>query len=98
MTLYLPVILVYNVLRDFRRRIIEEMNYEKEASNSKRIARDISGREEIIVPRVYDELSSKRVLVMDYISGTKITDVRKLKEKNIDIQKLAYDLIYVSSG
>ncbi|MCI2412974.1 MAG: AarF/ABC1/UbiB kinase family protein [Cuniculiplasma sp.] len=83
---------INNVLRDFRKRIIEEMNYEKEASNSKRIARNISGREKIIVPRVYDELSSKQVLVMDYISGTKITDVRKLKEKNIDIQKLAYDL------
>ena len=83
---------INNVLRDFRKRIIDEMNYEKEASNSKRIAKNIAGRERIIVPRVYDEISSKQVLVMDYISGTKITDIKKLKEKNIDTVKLAYDL------
>ncbi len=83
---------ITNVLKDFRRRIIDEMNYEKEASNSRRIAKNSIGREKIIIPKVYNEISSKQVLVMDYISGTKITDIKTLKEKNIDTVKLAYDL------
>lgn len=81
-----------NILRDYRRRIIDEMNYRKEASNAQRIAKNIEGRERIIIPTVYEELTSSQVMVMDYIVGTKITDVKTLREKGIDLTKLAYDL------
>ncbi|MHB1441009.1 MAG: ABC1 kinase family protein [Cuniculiplasma sp.] len=83
---------ITNILRDFRKRIMDEMNYQKEASNSRRIAENIKGRERIVIPRVYDEISTSQVLVMDYIPGIKITDVKTLRQKNIDLVKLAYDL------
>ncbi len=81
-----------NILRDYRRRIIDEMDYRKEASNSRRIAKNIEGRERILIPKVYDELTSSQVMVMDYVVGTKITDVKTLKEKGINLSRLAYDL------
>ncbi len=81
-----------NILREYRKRIIQELDYLRESSNSKRIAKNIQGREKVIVPAIYDDLTTSQVMVMDYISGTKITDVKSLKEKGINVSKLAYDL------
>lgn len=83
---------ISNVLKDFRRRVFDELDYRKEASNARRIQKNIEGRERIKVPRIYDEISTSRVLVMEYAPGIKITDRKKLVEKNIDVSKLAYDL------
>jgi predicted unusual protein kinase regulating ubiquinone biosynthesis (AarF/ABC1/UbiB family) len=83
---------IQSILRDFRKRIIEEMNYKKEILNSKRIRENIKGREKILIPETYDEISTSQVLVMEYIIGTKITDIKTLKEKNIDLVKLAYEV------
>ncbi len=83
---------ISNVLKDFRRRVFDELDYTKEASNARRIQKNIEGRERIRIPRIFDEVSTSRVLVMEYIPGTKITDRKKLIEKNLDVSKLAYDL------
>ena len=83
---------ISSVLKDFRRRVFEELDYRKESSNARRIEKNIEGREKIIIPHIYDEISTSRVLVMEYLPGIKITDRKTLLEKGIDVSRLAYDL------
>ena len=41
----------------------------------------------VVIPNVHDDYSTKDILTMEYIPGIKITDVKSLDEKGIDRQK-----------
>lgn len=88
---------VYNVISDFNSRIYDEIDYMKEAGNSRKIAENLSGKDDIIIPGVLDELSSKEVLVLEYVKGIKITNTKALKEADIDLKRLAFrvDLLFM---
>ncbi len=83
---------ISNVLKDFRRRVFDEMDYRKEAANAERIRVNVSGREKLLIPEIIGELSGKEVMVMEFVQGTKITDIKTLREKGIDLQELAFRL------
>jgi predicted unusual protein kinase regulating ubiquinone biosynthesis (AarF/ABC1/UbiB family) len=57
------------VLAELRERIVEECDYELEASNHRRIERYWRGHPFILVPAVDTELSRRRVLVTDWVEG-----------------------------
>lgn len=88
---------VYNVISDFNSRIYDEIDYRKEAENSRRIARNLKGKEDVVVPEVIEEVSGKEVLVLEYRKGIKITDIEALKNADIDLKKLAFrvDLLFM---
>ena len=46
----------------------------------------------MIIPQVYDEMSTKNVLTMEYLIGTKVTDIESLERMGIDRQKLVLDV------
>lgn len=41
-------------------------------------------KDRVYVPKVYDEYSSKRVLVCEWVDGKQLTNVEALKKKGID--------------
>ena len=83
---------ISNVLKDFRRRVFDEMDYRKEAANAERIRINVSGREKLLIPGIISELSGQEVMVMEFVQGTKITDIKTLREKGIDLKELAFRL------
>jgi predicted unusual protein kinase regulating ubiquinone biosynthesis (AarF/ABC1/UbiB family) len=62
---------------EMRERIGEELDYELEAQNQRRIERLRRGHPFIRVPRVYTDLSTRRVLVSEYIEGERFEAVRR---------------------
>jgi predicted unusual protein kinase regulating ubiquinone biosynthesis (AarF/ABC1/UbiB family) len=80
------------MLAQFIETIHEEMDYTKELSNLKSIKENLEEYDNVIVPSVLDDLSSKNVLTMEYIPGIKITNVDALDEKGIDRQKIVIDV------
>src|SRR6185437_9953222 len=62
---------------EMRERIAEELDYELEAQNQRRIARLVRGHPFISVPRVYTDLSTQRVLVTEYVEGEGFEAVRR---------------------
>jgi predicted unusual protein kinase regulating ubiquinone biosynthesis (AarF/ABC1/UbiB family) len=69
---------------ELRERIAEELDYELEAQNQRRIARLRRGHPFISVPAVNTELSTRRVLVSEYIAGERFEVVRRLDEPQRD--------------
>jgi predicted unusual protein kinase regulating ubiquinone biosynthesis (AarF/ABC1/UbiB family) len=69
---------------EMRERIGEELDYELEAQNQRRIERLVRGHPFIGVPHVYTELSTRRVLVSEYIEGARFEDVRRAGEAERD--------------
>jgi ubiquinone biosynthesis protein len=73
--------------------IQEELNYEMEANSMNLIAKNISDVEKVRIPKVFEEHSTKRVLITQFEEGTKITNVQQLDEWKIDRNALAEKFI-----
>lgn len=75
----------------------QELDFEHEASNAIRFGENYTGWEFIKVPKVYKDISTKNVLVMEDIHGTDIDEYEALAEQGYSrseiAQKLAYNYI-----
>ena len=80
------------MLSQFIETIHEEMDYTNESHNLKTIKKDMETSSNVVVPTVYDDLSSKNVLTMEYLPGIKVTNVQELDEKGIDREQLVIDV------
>jgi len=65
---------------EMRERIGEELDYELEAQNQRRIERLMRGHPFVYVPRVRTDLSTRRVLVSEYVEGQRFEAVRRSDE------------------
>jgi predicted unusual protein kinase regulating ubiquinone biosynthesis (AarF/ABC1/UbiB family) len=78
---------------EFDRVIHEEMDYLSEAANAEQFRRNFASWPSIHVPRVFNELSTGRVIVMEFISGTKVTDLDGLRAAGHDARRIN-ELLY----
>ena len=69
---------------EMRERIGEELDYELEAQNQRRIERLMRGHPFVRVPRVHTDLSTRRVLVSEYVEGERFEAVRRADEAQRD--------------
>jgi predicted unusual protein kinase regulating ubiquinone biosynthesis (AarF/ABC1/UbiB family) len=60
------------VIEEFAARIGEEMDFVHEAANAEEIRANFRGNRHVIVPRVVPELVRTRVLVLEYVEGTRV--------------------------
>jgi len=72
------------LLAELRDRIGEELDYELEAQHQRRVERRFRGHPFISVPRVRTDLSTRRVLVSEYVEGERFEAVRALDEAQRD--------------
>ncbi|WDT94111.1 AarF/ABC1/UbiB kinase family protein [Thermoleophilum album] len=79
-----PGLDVRAVLREIRERIGDELDYELEAQNQRRVWRAWRGHPFAAVPAVFSELSSRRVLVTELVRGSTFEDVRELRAAERD--------------
>lgn len=78
-----------DLLDQFRRSLLEELDYEREASNQLRLGAILQDHPSIVVPRPVEDFTSRRVLTMDDIRGRKVTDVSPLALMELDGPALA---------
>ena len=80
------------IMKQFVESIHEEMDYSKESENLKKIKQNMEEYDNVVIPNVHDDYSTKNILTMEYIPGIKITNVEALDKKGIDRQKLVIDV------
>ncbi|MGE5660745.1 MAG: ABC1 kinase family protein [Ignavibacteriales bacterium] len=68
--------------------ISEEMDYRIEARNLKAIRRNLSHDPAVLIPELIPEITSRHVLAMEYIPGTKITDIVSLDAMGLDRERI----------
>lgn len=67
-----------DLLRQFEQSLTSELDYQREARNLVRFDELTSSYALLLVPRPVHDLTTSRVLTMDYIEGRKVTDVGPL--------------------
>ncbi|WP_299484560.1 AarF/ABC1/UbiB kinase family protein [Acaryochloris sp. IP29b_bin.137] len=76
------------ILDEFAGRLFEEVDYTQEGRNAERFAHLYGYLPEIYVPRIYWEYTNRRVLTMEWITGTKLNQPQKIQAQGIDARHL----------
>ncbi len=77
------------VVADYERTILDELDLQKEAANTARLRTNFAGSPLLYVPRVNWELTRRNVLVLERIYGIPIANLEALKARGTNMRKLA---------
>lgn len=85
------------LLRDFERCTYKELDYQAEAKNGNYFYEMYRGHPYVVIPKTYENLTSKTVLVQDYIGGISLTDIIRNRNAYAGdlrpmIKQLSYEL------
>lgn len=80
---------VVGLIDEFGENILKELNYYTEASNIERFAMMFAGDPRIHIPKVYNDFTTRRLLVMEYIDGISPDRLAELNEKGYDAKVIA---------
>ncbi len=72
------------LIDELGKRVFEEMDYINEADNAEKFRIMHEKNIKIAVPKIYQEFTSRRVLTMEWIDGTKLTNLEDVKKLGID--------------
>ncbi len=76
------------MLLEFDTTVHEEMDYAAEGRNAERFRESFKTWTNVHVPTIYWNASSAKVLTMEFIHGTKVTDLEEQAKRNIDPAKV----------
>jgi len=82
------------VADEMRKHVPLELDFINEGHNAERIAADFADVEDIVVPKIYWDYTSRRVLTMEYIDAVKITDIEGMKAIGADPWDVAKILVF----
>ena len=80
---------VVNLVKEFERIIFKELDMSIEAGNIEKFAKNFKEVEEIHIPRVHWDTTTKSVLTMEHIPGIKMDQVDEIKAHGIDPKEIA---------
>ncbi|HMJ07551.1 MAG TPA: AarF/ABC1/UbiB kinase family protein [Pyrinomonadaceae bacterium] len=76
------------MLREFNETIHEEMDYAAEGKNAEHFREDFKNWSNIKVPEIYWNATTSKVLTMEFIHGTKVTDLDEQERLGISPAKV----------
>lgn len=76
------------ILDEFGSRIFEELDYVNEGQNAERFAQLYGHLADIYIPKIYWQYTQRRVLTMEWITGTKLTQVEAISAQGVDARHL----------
>jgi len=77
------------VVEEFNRSIHRELDFLSEGRNIHRFGQMFADDPTVLIPSFYPELSSSRVLVMDFVDGIKASDLEELEREGLDCTVIA---------
>ncbi|WP_060203681.1 ABC1 kinase family protein [Sporosarcina koreensis] len=84
---------LHDMIVEFSRSLNSELDYHVEGRNCERIGQQFEEQREIVVPKVYWDFSTDKVLTMERIQGIKANDFEKLDKGGYDRKLIARRIV-----
>ena len=84
-----PRVNLMDLASDYENVLLNELDFRIEAANAKKTFENFKNSHLLYVPKIFDEYTTKKILVMEYVDGIPVTDVNQMKEKGLDLKKLS---------
>ncbi len=78
-----------DLVKTFEKAFHKETNFLSEAANQERFRKNFDDDDAIHVPKLYKEYCTEKLLVMELVRGTKISNIKQLVEWGLDTSKIA---------
>lgn len=84
---------IRDIVDELAKSLLEELDYSIEGRNSEKIANQFKNDPGIVIPKVYWEYTTKKVLTMEYVEGIKLNEAEKLNEAGNNPKELAKNVV-----
>jgi predicted unusual protein kinase regulating ubiquinone biosynthesis (AarF/ABC1/UbiB family) len=82
------------IVSEFSKRIRDELDFREEARNAAMLRRNFQNEPRVVVPEVVTELVTRRVLVLEYVEGTRIDRLHeRLAAGELDLARLVETVV-----
>jgi ABC1 atypical kinase-like domain len=81
------------VIDDFGELIFREIDYRAEMVNCQRFAELYANIPGVYVPKIYNQLTRRRVLTMEWVEGDKLVDKAQLEARGLDASAMVDTLV-----
>ncbi len=82
------------IAEEARKRILQELDYANEANNLNRLRDNLKKFPQLLIPSPIADYCGNRVLTMDFVAGTRITDLSGAVRVDLDGASLADELFH----
>lgn len=65
---------IYEIIDVFERQIHKELDYLTEAVNTEAFGREFSDKENVIVPRIFSDYTTREILTMEFVRGIRVEE------------------------
>ncbi|MBI1936070.1 AarF/ABC1/UbiB kinase family protein [Candidatus Woesearchaeota archaeon] len=80
------------IVDEFKEWTEKELDFRLEARNAKRFYENFKASKTVHIPKVYGELTTEKVLVLEFIEGIELHNLKEIKRRRIDFNSI------ISSG
>ncbi|WP_261816413.1 ubiquinone biosynthesis regulatory protein kinase UbiB [Vibrio gallicus] len=77
------------VVAEYEKTLLDELDLRREAANAMQLRRNFEGSEELYVPEVIADLSSRDLMVSERIYGIQVSDIEGLQRNGTNMKLLA---------
>ncbi len=84
---------VVDIVIEFSEAIRAEIDFAQEGRNATRFHEEFVGNPKVLVPQIIWDLSGRRVLVMDYLEGIKVSDLEALQASGANLRKVVANIV-----
>ncbi len=82
-----------DIIDEFGRTLFEEVDYIQEGRNADQFRRNFAHMPHIRIPEIHWKYTSRRVIVMEYLPGTKVNDLATLEEAGFARNEISVNLV-----
>ena len=89
---FIPEARIYEpkrIVREFEKTMKRELNFLWEARSIKRFSHNFSGDSTVYIPKLYEDLTTEKILALEYIEGIKINNIEKIEGLGLDRKQIA---------
>ena len=76
------------IVNEFKEWTDKELDFKLEARNAKRFGQNFRGSKTVHIPKVYDELTSEKVLTLEFIEGVELHNIKEIKRRKLDFNQI----------
>jgi len=90
---YIPEMRKYDpvyLVNEFERSILKELDFLREAKSAEHLRRNFEKDKGVYIPKVYDDYCTTRVIIMEEIKGTRLSEVINSKSEKFDRKLISH--------
>ena len=77
------------VIEEYEKTIFDELDLQREAANASQIRRNFLNSDQLYIPKIEWDYTTRRVMVMERIYGIPVGDIEALRANNINLKALS---------